>query len=368
MYSPITFAISMLIAELPYAILCAVCFFLPLYYMPGFQTETSRAGYQFLMILITELFSVTLGQALAAITPSTFISSQFDPFIMITFALFCGVTIPSVQMPAFWRSWLFQLDPFTRLIGGMVVTALHDLPVRCRPWELNAFRAPDNASCGEYMRPFFDRGGSGYVVDPASQDCQYCAFGLGDEFYTPLGFSFDDRWRDLGIFLCYLASNLIIVFLAVRRAGRGRRGLFVANVLARAASSTSTSARGPPARRRRRPGLNRPWIRSYERQRPSPVSRTQPCPTRGPGRAASASTAIGRYTDLNGGCMAICGEDHLENTKDQPGVVGICRGVIVIVLVFGFHYWGLQRANPKPYRRLYESFKPGSVIAPVCSV
>ncbi len=91
MYSPTVFSIAMLIAELPYAILCAVCFFLPIYYMPGFPTASDRAGYQFLMILTTELFSVTLGQGLAALTPSTFISSQFDPFIMITFALFCGV-------------------------------------------------------------------------------------------------------------------------------------------------------------------------------------------------------------------------------------------------------------------------------------
>ncbi len=91
MYSPLAFSVAMIVAELPYAILCAVCFFLPIYYMPGFQTESSRAGYQFFMILITELFSITLGQGLAALTPSTFISSQFDPFIMITFSLFCGV-------------------------------------------------------------------------------------------------------------------------------------------------------------------------------------------------------------------------------------------------------------------------------------
>jgi len=251
MYSPTTFAASMLIAELPYAIICAVCFFLPIYYMPGLQTEAPRAGYQFLMILITELFSVTLGQGLAAITPSTFISSQFDPFIMITFALFCGVTIPSVQMPHFWRSWLFQLDPFTRLIGGMVVTALHELPVRCKEWELNVFQAPANATCGEYMRPFFDRGGSGYVVDPAANECQYCAFGVGDEFYTPLGFSFDNRWRDLGIFLCFLGSNLIIIFMAVSALasleGSSVLRTVFADGIGRAVSSTSTSGRPPKA-------------------------------------------------------------------------------------------------------------------------
>lgn len=190
MYNPLVFAAAMLVAELPYAVLCAVCFFLPIYYMPGFQVESARAGYQFLMVLITELFSLTLGQGLAALTPSTFISSQFDPFIMITFALFCGVAIPTVQMPAFWRAWLAPLDPFTRLIGGMVVTGLHQLPVVCQPWELNAFSAPDGRSCGDYMKPFFERGGPGYIVNNETSSCEYCAYSVGDQFYTPLGFSF----------------------------------------------------------------------------------------------------------------------------------------------------------------------------------
>ncbi|KAB5583021.1 ABC-2 type transporter-domain-containing protein [Coniochaeta sp. 2T2.1] len=215
MYSAFTFAASMAIAEVPYSILSAVVFFLPLYFMPGLSPEPSRAGYQFLMVLITEVFSVTMGQALAALTPSTFISSQFDPFIMITFALFCGVTIPAPRMPKFWRSWLYQLDPFTRLIGGMAVTALHDVPVVCTPAELNRFAAPAGQTCGEYMTRFFDRGGAGYIVDNATSACEYCAYKVGDQFYQPLGLSFDHRWRDLGIFIAFVGSNLIILFMAV---------------------------------------------------------------------------------------------------------------------------------------------------------
>ena len=119
-YKQFAFALSMVLAELPYSVLCAVGFFLPLYYMPGFQSASDRAGYQFLIILITELFSVTLGQMVAALTPSSFISMQINPFLIITFALFCGVTIAKPQIPRFWRAWLYQLDPFTRLIGGMV--------------------------------------------------------------------------------------------------------------------------------------------------------------------------------------------------------------------------------------------------------
>ena len=127
-YKQLPFALSMVLAEMPYSIICAVGFFLPLYYIPGFQSASSRAGYQFLMILITELFSVTLGQMISALTPSSFIAMLLNPFIIIVFALFCGVTIPKPQIPKFWRAWLYQLDPFTRLIGGMVSLPLPSTP------------------------------------------------------------------------------------------------------------------------------------------------------------------------------------------------------------------------------------------------
>ena len=130
-YKQFPFALSMVLAEMPYSILCAVGFFLPMYYIPGFQSSSDRAGYQFLMVLITEIFSVTLGQMISACTPSTFIAVLLNPFLVITFGLFCGVTIPKPQIPKFWRVWLYELDPFTRLIGGMVVTELHGRPVQC---------------------------------------------------------------------------------------------------------------------------------------------------------------------------------------------------------------------------------------------
>lgn len=214
-YSQFAFALSMVIAELPYSLLCAVCFFLPLYYIPGFQAETSRAGYQFFMVLITEIFAVTLGQMVSAMTPSSFIASQLNPPLVIIFSLFCGVAIPKPQIPGFWRAWLYQLDPFTRLIGGMVATELHERPVVCTPSEYNRFQAPLNQTCGEYMQLFFDRGGPGYLLSNSTQDCEYCAFKVGDQFYQTYGMDFAHRWRDLGIFIAYIASNLIILFLAV---------------------------------------------------------------------------------------------------------------------------------------------------------
>jgi ATP-binding cassette, subfamily G (WHITE), member 2, PDR len=214
-YRTIPFTLSMIIAEIPYSIICAAGFFLPIYFIPGLNTAPSRAGYQFLMTLVIENFAVVLGQMVAAMTPSPKISALFNPPIIITFAMFSGVTVPPPQMPHFWHAWLYQLDPFARLIGGMLVTELHGREVVCKPSELNQFNAPANMTCGEYMQPFFAQGGPGYLVNNQTQTCQYCAYSVGDQFYEPLEYSFDNRWRDLGIFSCYILSSIILIFLAV---------------------------------------------------------------------------------------------------------------------------------------------------------
>ncbi|EUC36941.1 hypothetical protein COCCADRAFT_86946 [Bipolaris zeicola 26-R-13] len=222
-YKTFPFALSMVIAEMPYSILCAVAFFLPIYYIPGLNSESSRAGYQFFIILITEIFSVTLGQAVAALTPSPFIASYCNPFIIIIFALFCGVTIPKPSIPKFWRVWLYELNPFTRLIGGMVVTELHGQSVQCTPTEYNKFQSPQGQDCGSYMSDFFSSGGAGYIRDNLTNACEYCAYKVGDEFYTPLGYDFSNRWRDLGIFIAFIVSNLAILFIAAKYLNFNRR-------------------------------------------------------------------------------------------------------------------------------------------------
>lgn len=83
MYTPTVFSLSQLMAEVPNSILCAVVFYLLFYFPIGFSTESSRAGYQFFMILITEMFSVTLGQAVAALSPSVFIAASANPFLLV---------------------------------------------------------------------------------------------------------------------------------------------------------------------------------------------------------------------------------------------------------------------------------------------
>ncbi|KAL4902399.1 hypothetical protein BDW74DRAFT_180901 [Aspergillus multicolor] len=222
-YKNFAFAVSMVVAEIPYCIMCGIVFFVFLYYIPGFQGASDRAGYQFFMIMITQLFAVTLGQMIQALTPNSMIASQCNPPLMILFSLFCGVMIPKPQMPKFWRVWFYELDPFTRIISGMVTTELHERAVVCTPGEYNRFQAPEGQTCGEYMQAFFDRGGIGYLADNATQSCEYCAYRVGDEYYQAFEMSFNNRWRDLGIYAAFVGSNLVILFLAARYLNFNRR-------------------------------------------------------------------------------------------------------------------------------------------------
>ena len=139
------------------------------------------------MILVCELFSVTLGQMISALTPNSFFAALLNPFVIITFVLFCGVTIPKPNLPKFWCAWLYQLDPFTRLIGGMIAIELHDAIVASDPHEYNNFSIPDGQTCGGYVAKFMETA-LGYIRDlNATGSCDYSACSVEDEFFWAAG-------------------------------------------------------------------------------------------------------------------------------------------------------------------------------------
>ncbi|KAI7944684.1 hypothetical protein MJO28_010379, partial [Puccinia striiformis f. sp. tritici] len=53
------------------------------------------------VIWMVKMFAVTLGQAIAALSPSIFIASQINSPTSVMMNLFCGVIVPHAQMPKF---------------------------------------------------------------------------------------------------------------------------------------------------------------------------------------------------------------------------------------------------------------------------
>lgn len=73
------------------------------------------------------------------------------------------------------------------------------------------------------MSSFFANGGPGYIVNNATDLCEYCAYKVGDEFSRPLGLEFSNRWRDLGVYAAFVLSNLFLLFLGSRYLNFNRR-------------------------------------------------------------------------------------------------------------------------------------------------
>ncbi|KNE98927.1 hypothetical protein PSTG_07772 [Puccinia striiformis f. sp. tritici PST-78] len=213
MYSPVAFAFSQTIAEMPYSLACAVAFFLLWYYIPGLQTESSRAGYALLMVVAVELFAVTGGQAVAAVSPSMFVAMKANPLLVIVFCLFCGVTIPKANLPKFWREWMYDLNPVTRVVSGLIANEMHGLEITCAPEEYAVFQPPSGQTCVQWAGAFVQRSG-GYLLQPnATSECQYCQYRSGDEFLNLLDVDFSDRYRDWVILLGFICSNMVIIAL-----------------------------------------------------------------------------------------------------------------------------------------------------------
>lgn len=66
-----------------------------------------------------ELLYTSIGQAIATYAPNEYFASLMNP-IIIGLVSFYGVVVTYAQIPTFWRSWIYWLDPFSYLIGGLL--------------------------------------------------------------------------------------------------------------------------------------------------------------------------------------------------------------------------------------------------------
>lgn len=92
----------------------------------GFGHGSAGVGGNFLQLLVIvfmELFGVSLGQLIGALSPDMQIAPLFNPFLLLILSTFCGVTIPYPTLASYWR-WLYQLTPYTRTLSAMVSTEL----------------------------------------------------------------------------------------------------------------------------------------------------------------------------------------------------------------------------------------------------
>lgn len=214
-YGWLAFTTAQVVAEVPIAIVCSVIYFLLWYFPAGLPTDSSAAGYVFLMTMLFWLFMSSWGQWICAFAPSFTVISNVLPFFFVMVSLFNGVVRPYSMLPVFWRYWMYYINPSTWWIGGVLAATLHGAPVECAASETARFDVPAGQTCDSYAGAFANATG-GYLLDPgATAGCQYCSLSSGDQYLAQLNVAAGDKWRDFGIFLAFVISNWALVYFFI---------------------------------------------------------------------------------------------------------------------------------------------------------
>lgn len=150
---------------------------------------------------VYELLYTSIGQAIAAYAPNEYFAAVMNPVLIgAGLVSFCGVVVPYSQMQPFWRYWIYYLDPFNYLVGGLFGEVIWDVKVKCEPSEFVQFTAPSGQTCGQYMADFLATQ-SGYLADGNSTGtCSFCPYSQGSDYAKT--FNLQEKyysWRDVSI-------------------------------------------------------------------------------------------------------------------------------------------------------------------------
>ncbi|KAJ5486803.1 hypothetical protein N7530_001103, partial [Penicillium desertorum] len=206
------------LTEIPYLIICATLYFACWYFTAGLPVEASVSGHVYLQMIFYELLYTSIGQAIAAYAPNEYFAAVMNPVLIgAGLVSFCGVVVPYSQMQPFWRYWIYYLDPFNYLVGGLFGEVIWDVKVKCEPSEFVQFTAPSGQTCGQYMADFLATQ-SGYLADGNSTGtCSFCPYSQGSDYAKT--FNLQEKyysWRDTGITALFCISSYSLVFLMMK--------------------------------------------------------------------------------------------------------------------------------------------------------
>ena len=230
-FSWFAFITAQITSEIPYQVLVGTIAFLCWYYPVGFYensvpTNTVDGRAVTMWLYITAFYVYTSTMAHVCISFNELADNAANLAInFFTMCLhFCGVLISPEAMPGFWV-FMYRVSPLTYVVQGMMSTGLANNGLQCSSKELLRFEPTSGNTCGEYMSDYISQAG-GYLVDSyATSECEYCTMNSTNDWLATFNAYYSERWRNWGIFLCYIAFNMIItVFLYwLARVPKGNR-------------------------------------------------------------------------------------------------------------------------------------------------
>lgn len=210
------FIVSQIITEIPWNILTGTIAFFIYYYPIGFYSNASYADQLHergaLFWLFSVAFFVYVGSMGLLSVSFNEVAANAANLASLAFTMslsFCGVMATPEAMPRFWI-FMYRVSPLTYLIDGLLAIGVANVPITCTKNEFLQFTPASGMTCGEYMKPYMTMTGAGYLTDPNATDvCNFCQFSSTNEYLATVSSHYSNRWRNWGIFICYIAFNYI---------------------------------------------------------------------------------------------------------------------------------------------------------------
>ncbi|KAJ5889084.1 hypothetical protein N7495_009125 [Penicillium taxi] len=220
MYSWVAFVTGLIVSEFPYLCICAVLYYVCYYWTVGFPSDSSRAGADFFIIWIYEFIYTGMGQFIAAYAPNATFAALANPLILGFLVAFCGMLVPYSEITAFWRYWIYYLNPFTYISGSLLTFAIWGVDVNCAEKEFALFDPPSGQTCQSYLTDYLNStaGSTANLVNPsATSDCKVCEYTTGQDYLGTLNIKhYYYGWRDIGICVIFALSSYATVYLMMR--------------------------------------------------------------------------------------------------------------------------------------------------------
>lgn len=229
-FSWIAFILAQISVEVPWNFLMGTIAFFCWYYPVGLwrnavptETVAERGALMWLLITAWFVYSGTLGHACVAGMENADNAANLAVLLFTLSLTFCGV----LMYPSGFWIFMYRLSPGTYWVSGTLSAALADTSVQCSSRELLSFSPPQGQTCGAYMQQYIAAAG-GYLVDESSTtECLFCGIDSTNTFLQTIHIDPATRWRDWGIFICYIAVNVVIVLFLywLARVPKGKKSV-----------------------------------------------------------------------------------------------------------------------------------------------
>jgi ATP-binding cassette subfamily G (WHITE) protein 2 (PDR) len=204
--------------EIPWQIFVSAIGFFCWYYPVGFYHDASyehavvqRGGLMYFYVLAFFIYIPSMAQMCIAGMELADTAANICNMLFTLCLLFCGVLATKEALPGFWV-FMYRVSPFNYLISGMLSVGIANSPVVCAARELIQVSPPPGMTCQQYLEPYFEVAG-GYVANPdATSNCNICSLSDTNTFLSSIGSFYDQRWRNLGIFISFIAFNYAMAF------------------------------------------------------------------------------------------------------------------------------------------------------------